>query len=258
MDEEIGNVAANLADHLNYWEQAGIKDLAPSPTGAAEAPVLAAAPGAEPAPETTLATPAPAVETRSETPAPAGGLDVLEAELAGCTRCSLAGGRTHIVYGVGDPKADVVFVGEAPGRDEDLKGEPFIGRAGQLLTTIIEQGMGVPRASVYICNTVKCRPPENRNPNPEELAACEPFLIRQLGEIRPRVIVAMGKFAAQALCRSDVPISRLRGNWHEYEGMAVMPTFHPAYLLRNPSAKRDVWDDIQLVMARVGLPVKDK
>ncbi len=177
----------------------------------------------------------------------------IQADLDGCTRCELAHGRNHIVFGVGNPNADVVFVGEAPGRDEDLKGEPFVGRAGQLLTDIIEKGMGLSRASVYICNTVKCRPPENRNPKPEELAACEPFLVRQLLAIRPKVIVAMGKFAAQDICRSEVPISRLRGNWHQYEGIDVMPTYHPAYLLRNPSAKRDVWDDIQQVMAKVGI-----
>ncbi|MBI5136656.1 MAG: uracil-DNA glycosylase [Nitrospirae bacterium] len=214
----------------------------------ASAPAARAAAAPQPV-ETTIPAAPPA-------PDPADSLTVIQAELDGCTRCTLANGRTHLVFGVGNPHADIVFVGEAPGRDEDLQGIPFVGRAGQLLTDIIEKGMGIPRASVYICNTVKCRPPDNRNPLPDELARCEPFLVRQLLAIRPKVIVAMGKFAAQAVCRSDAPISRLRGNWHKYEDIDVMPTYHPAYLLRNPSAKREVWDDIRQVMERVGLPVR--
>jgi len=235
--EELKSLAAQARDHVRYWQQAGVSHLA-LPQTAAPATDAGGGEGHAPAPD-----PGDAATT----------LKVLADELAGCTRCALAAGRTHVVFGVGDPQADVVFVGEGPGHDEDLKGEPFVGRAGQLLTDIIERGMGVPRASVYICNTVKCRPPGNRNPMPTELAACEPFLIRQVLAIRPKVIVALGKFAAQALCRSEVPISRLRGVWHTWEGIDVMPTFHPAYLLRNPSAKREVWADIQAVMTRVGL-----
>jgi len=237
---DMAATAARIAEHVRYWRAAGVRRVA----------VPEAAPPGAPAPVD--ATPAGAANANDA----AGVLRMMAAEVAGCTRCPLAGGRTQTVFGVGDPNADVVFVGEAPGRDEDLKGEPFVGRAGQLLTDIIERGMGVPRASVYICNVVKCRPPENRNPFPTELAACEPFLVRQLAAIRPKVIVALGKFAAQALCRSETPISRLRGQWQSYEGIPVMPTFHPAFLLRNPAAKREVWADIQEVMARVGLKAK--
>jgi uracil-DNA glycosylase family 4 len=239
---DMAGTAARIADHARYWKQAGVRAVAVPES----APRAESMQGAERQSESSSeANPNDAAET----------LRVLAAEVAGCTRCPLAGGRTHTVFGVGDPNADVVFVGEGPGRDEDLKGEPFVGRAGQLLTDIIERGMGVPRASVYICNTVKCRPPENRNPFPTELAACEPYLVAQLAAIRPKVIVALGKFAAQSLCRTETPISRLRGQWQEYEGIPVMPTYHPAYLLRNPSSKREVWEDIQAVMARVGLQV---
>jgi DNA polymerase len=156
---------------------------------------------------------------------------------------------------VGDPKARLMFVGEGPGEDEDLKGEPFVGKAGQLLTKMIE-AMGLRREDVYICNTVKCRPPNNRNPEPDELAACEPFLKGQLASVRPDAIVTLGKFAAQALLREQTPISRLRGQWREYEGIPVMPTFHPAYLLRSPQEKVKVWEDLQSVMKKLGLERK--
>ncbi len=180
------------------------------------------------------------------------------ADLGDCQRCKLAGGRTNLVFGVGDPHARLVFVGEGPGADEDAKGEPFVGRAGQLLTEIITKGMKVRRQDVYICNVVKCRPPGNRNPEPDEIAACEPFLVRQLGAIAPRVIVALGKFAAQTLLRSKTPITQLRGRWFDYQGIMLMPTFHPAYLLRNPGEKRLVWEDIQKVMRVLGLPIAGK
>jgi uracil-DNA glycosylase len=148
-----------------------------------------------------------------------------------------------------------MFVGEAPGADEDARGEPFVGRAGQLLTDIIERGMGLPRADVYICNVIKCRPPDNRNPEPDEVAACEPFLMRQIDLVRPRAIVALGTFAVQALLKVKTPISRLRGNWHEVRGVKLMPTFHPAYLLRSPGEKRWVWQDIQEVMKVLGIEI---
>jgi DNA polymerase len=154
---------------------------------------------------------------------------------------------------VGNARAELVFVGEAPGRDEDIKGEPFVGRAGQLLTEIITKGMGLRREEVYIANVVKCRPPENRNPEAEEIAACEPFLVKQLELIQPRVIVALGTFAAQTLLKTRTPITRLRGVWHTYHGVRVMPTFHPAYLLRNPQDKKIVWKDIQEVMRELGI-----
>jgi DNA polymerase len=145
-----------------------------------------------------------------------------------------------------------MFVGEAPGEDEDLQGLPFVGKAGQLLTKMIE-AMGLKRDDVYICNTVKCRPPNNRNPEPDELEACEPYLKGQLGAVKPEAIVTLGKFAAQALLRDQTPISRLRGQWRDYEGIPLMPTFHPAYLLRSPGEKGKVWDDLKQVMAKLGL-----
>ncbi|PLX77875.1 MAG: DNA polymerase [Desulfuromonas sp.] len=177
-------------------------------------------------------------------------LEEIAADLGDCHRCNLSKERQNIVFGVGNPDAEIVFVGEGPGREEDLRGEPFVGEAGRLLDRII-QAMGFQRSDVYICNVVKCRPPRNRDPEAEEIAACEPFLQRQLAAIRPRVIVALGKFAAQTLLQSQTPISRLRGRWAEYHGIPLMPTFHPAYLLRTPSGKRDVWEDMKQVMKRV-------
>jgi DNA polymerase len=183
----------------------------------------------------------------------AGSLERLRAEIGDCQRCKLAPHRTHLVFGVGNPRARLAFVGEAPGRDEDLKGEPFVGRAGQLLTEIITKGMKLAREDVYIANVIKCRPPDNRNPEPDEVASCEPFLLRQLELIGPEVIVALGKFAAQTLLRSKTPITQLRGRWYDYHGIKLMPTFHPAYLLRNPGDKRLVWEDIQKVMRALGI-----
>ncbi len=187
-----------------------------------------------------------------------GDLSALRDFIGECTRCKLAPLRTNIVFGVGNPKADLMFVGEAPGHDEDLRAEPFVGRAGQLLTDIIERGMGLTRAEVYICNVIKCRPPENRNPEGDEVAACEPFLFRQIDLVRPRVIVGLGTFAVQAVLKIKTPISKLRGNWHTVRGIKMMPTFHPAYLLRNPSDKRLVWSDIQAVMKELGRPIPQR
>jgi DNA polymerase len=175
-------------------------------------------------------------------------LEELRAALTDCRRCKLCAGRTQVVFGVGNPNADLMFIGEGPGRDEDLQGEPFVGRAGQLLTDIITKGMGLKRSDVYIANVVKCRPPENRNPEPDEVAACEPFLRKQIEFVRPEIIVAMGKFAVQALLQTKVPITKLRGHWHRYQGIKLMPTFHPAYLLRNPGDKKLVWEDIKKVI----------
>ena len=168
-------------------------------------------------------------------------------ELGDCQRCSLGKVRTNIVFGEGNPKAEIVFVGEAPGGDEDIQGRPFVGRAGQLLTKIIG-AMGLKRSDVYICNILKCRPPGNRNPKPEEIAACEPFLIKQLEAINPRVICALGTFAAHTLLKTEVPITVLRGKFHAYHGIQLMPTYHPAYLLRNQGAKKQVWEDVQKIM----------
>jgi DNA polymerase len=174
-------------------------------------------------------------------------LEDIRRELGNCQRCSLHQGRNNIVFGEGNPDADLVFVGEAPGADEDIQGRPFVGRAGQLFTKIIK-AMGLTRKEVYICNILKCRPPNNRNPRPEEIRACEPFLIKQLQAIKPKVICALGTFAAHTLLNTNVPISTLRGKFHSYQGIKFMPTYHPAYLLRNPGAKRQVWEDVQMIM----------
>ena len=174
-------------------------------------------------------------------------LVAVRTEIGDCTRCKLHTlGRTQVVFGAGNPNAQLMFVGEAPGRDEDLQGVPFIGRAGQLLTKIIE-AIELTREDVYIANVIKCRPPENRNPEPDEVETCEPFLFQQIDVIKPKVIVALGTFAARALLRSLDPISKLRGRVFEYRGSKLIPTFHPAYLLRNPSSKREVWEDMKLV-----------
>jgi len=182
-------------------------------------------------------------------------LDALKEVLGDCERCKLYKGRTHIVFGVGNPEAELMFVGEGPGEEEDRQGLPFVGRAGGLLTDIITKGMGLAREDVYIANVIKCRPPNNRNPQPDEIVACEPFLHRQIAIIRPRVIVTLGTFATQCLLKNRTPISKQRGHWHDYQGVPVMPTFHPAYLLRNPGDKRIVWQDIKLVMDRLDLPI---
>jgi DNA polymerase len=174
-------------------------------------------------------------------------LAAIRADIGDCTRCKLHTlGRKQIVFGVGNPEADLMFVGEAPGADEDEQGIPFVGRAGQLLTKIIE-AIDLRRDDVYIANIIKCRPPQNRNPEPDEVASCEPFLFRQVDVIAPKVIVALGKYAAQTLLQTDSPISRLRGRVFDYRGAKLIPTFHPAYLLRNPSSKREVWEDMKLV-----------
>jgi uracil-DNA glycosylase family 4 len=177
-------------------------------------------------------------------------LDAVRADLGDCKRCSLHRTRRNIVFGDGNPEADLLFVGEAPGADEDEQGRPFVGRAGQLLTKIIE-AMGLKREEVYICNILKCRPPGNRNPETAEISACEPFLIKQIEAINPRVICALGTFAAHTLLRSETPISVLRGQFHSYQGIPLMPTYHPAYLLRNPGAKKQVWEDVRKVMKRL-------
>jgi DNA polymerase len=168
---------------------------------------------------------------------------------ADCSRCKLHTlGRRQVVFGVGDPEAELMFVGEAPGADEDIQGEPFVGKAGQLLTKIIE-AIGLTREQVYIANVIKCRPPGNRNPELDEVEQCEPFLFRQIDAIQPKVIVALGKFAAQCLLKTDTPITRLRGREFLYRDAVLIPTFHPAYLLRNPSSKREVWEDMKRVRA---------
>ncbi len=195
----------------------------------------------------------PVTETRSQAEdvvlfkSPADALVAIRNDIGDCTRCKLHTlGRRQVVFGVGNPQADLMFVGEAPGADEDIQGEPFVGRAGQLLTKIIE-AIGLSRGDVYIANVIKCRPPQNRNPEQDEVETCEPFLFKQIDVIQPKVIVALGTFAARGLLRTLDPISRLRGRVFEYRGAKLIPTFHPAYLLRNPASKREVWEDMKLV-----------
>ncbi|MDI9569768.1 MAG: uracil-DNA glycosylase [Pseudomonadota bacterium] len=225
---------------------------------AAERPPAASPPGVRgstappPAPRTIPAEQAAPGEAErtpplTASPAVAPDLEGLRAELGNCRRCRLHLGRRNLVFGEGSPRATLVFVGEAPGADEDAQGRPFVGRAGQLLTRIIE-AMNMKRSEVYICNILKCRPPGNRNPDSVEIAACEPFLVRQLQAIRPRAICALGTIAAQTLLKTGAPISTLRGRWHSYHDIPLMPTYHPAYLLRNPAQKRQVWEDVQKIM----------
>lgn len=176
----------------------------------------------------------------------------LHTAAAGCERCALSKTRRNVVFGDGNRSARLVFVGEAPGADEDQQGLPFVGRAGQLLTNII-RAMGLEHKDVYICNILKCRPPGNRNPLPEEIRLCEPYLKRQLALISPEIICALGSFAAKTLLQTETPITALRGRFHSYAGIKLMPTYHPAYLLRNPQAKKQVWEDVQLIMKEIGL-----
>jgi uracil-DNA glycosylase len=230
-----------LAEHLRFFEQLGVKGFRREPEWASR-------------PEDRPASP-PQGNSGAPGVAPPGGgspaedLAAIRADLGECTRCKLSrAGRHHIVFGVGNAHAELMFVGEAPGQDEDLQGEPFVGRAGQKLTQIIA-AMGFRRDEVYIANVIKCRPPGNRNPEPDEVVTCEPFLFRQIDAIRPTVVVALGTFAARSLLKTEDPISRLRGRVYTYRGAKLIATFHPAYLLRNPSCRRDVWEDMQKAMA---------
>ncbi|MEQ1897254.1 MAG: uracil-DNA glycosylase [Vicinamibacterales bacterium] len=226
----------DLAAHLEYLAELGVTGISSDPAWRTRrqgdpAPVAMTAPSTSPS----------LAATNAGT-----GLSMIRADIGDCTRCKLHSGRNQIVFGVGNPAADLMFVGEAPGADEDMQGLPFVGRAGQLLTKIIE-AIGLTRDQVYIANVIKCRPPGNRNPEPDEVEQCEPFLFRQIDAIKPKVIVALGKFAAQSLLRSAEPISKLRGREFPFRDAVLMPTFHPAYLLRNPSSKREVWDDMKRV-----------
>jgi uracil-DNA glycosylase family 4 len=246
----------SISDYIAQLKEEGLEGVpVERPTPAAIALTAAPAPSA-PAPRKThpANVPSGSVELFSKYPGleKTGSLEELREFIGDCARCKLAPGRTNLVFGVGDPKAELMFVGEGPGADEDERGEPFVGRAGQLLTDIIERGMRMRRRDVYICNVVKCRPPGNRNPEPDEVAACEPFLMRQIEIVRPKVIVGLGTFAVQSLLKVKTPISKLRGRWHEVRGTMMMPTFHPAYLLRNPADKRLVWADVQEVMKALG------
>jgi DNA polymerase len=253
---ELADLAGALRAWAEYEAELGA-DGYPLVAPAAVSTLVDATPAASAPPTAPLLPPAPAPVSPAPPGDPGGAaaatLEGLRGAIGDCRRCKLAPHRTNLVFGVGNPRARLVFVGEAPGRDEDRKGEPFVGRAGQLLTEIITKGMKLRREDVYIANVIKCRPPENRNPEPDEVASCEPFLLRQLDLIAPEVIVALGKFAVQTLLRSKTPITQLRGRWYDYHGIRLMPTFHPAYLLRNPGDKRLVWEDIQKVMRALGI-----
>lgn len=247
-----GDVAARPDADPSAGMPAAGQPVAPEPepqagaSGAGEPPA-----GAVPEVTTSWRAPSlwePGVAVRSEAPA-ADRLARVREELGDCTRCGLHGGRTHLVFGVGNPDADLMFVGEAPGRDEDLRGEPFVGRAGQLLTKIIE-AIDLRREDVYIANVIKCRPPDNRNPERDEVETCRPFLFAQIDAVRPRVLVALGSFAVRTLLEDDkLPISRARGRVYACRGTKLIPTFHPAFLLRSPDRKRDVWEDMKRVRA---------
>jgi uracil-DNA glycosylase len=234
-----------LAEHLRFLAELGVPGLSRDNAWRARAPgeQNAGSPVSKfsSSPVSQLAS--SAVPQFSSSPV---SLPAIREEIGDCTRCKLHRlGRRQIVFGVGSPHAALMFAGEAPGRDEDVQGIPFVGRAGQLLTKMIE-AIGLARGDVYIANVIKCRPPENRNPEPDEVAACEPFLFRQVETIKPKVIVALGTFAAQTLLKTTDPISRLRGRVFNYGGAKLIPTFHPAYLLRSPERKRDAWEDLKL------------
>lgn len=240
---------------------AGVTDLprkaprpAPAPEPVAKAPRAEPAPAARPAVAGAPPKAAPPASTTAPIdPGAASTLEVLSSQVAGCTACGeLAATRTQTVFGVGDPNARLCFMGEAPGADEDRLGEPFVGRAGQLLTKMIE-ACTLRRGEVYILNVLKCRPPGNRNPTSDEASACRPFLLRQLELIDPEYVCCLGAVAAQNFLETDTPIGRLRGRVHHHAGRKVICTYHPAYLLRNPSAKKQAWDDLKLLMREMGV-----
>jgi uracil-DNA glycosylase family 4 len=234
--DERGELLSALAERARYF--ATLTELGPARRAAAPAVVAALEASQPPAPQ------APAALAGD----PGAVLRAIREDLGDCQRCRLAAGRTTIVFGQGNPRARLMFVGEAPGADEDEQGLAFVGRAGQLLTDIIEKGMRMRREDVWIGNVLKCRPPGNRNPEADEILSCQPFLERQIEAIGPRVIVGLGKFGGQWLLKTAEPISRIRGRVGEYRGIKVVPTWHPAYLLRNPGAKKEVWEDMKLVL----------
>lgn len=236
------NPRDQLAEHLAFYEELGVTGTSRDPAWTTRISRPDVQSTEESRVEIPVAVPVPLVQSDQV-------LAGIQTDIGDCTRCKLhKAGRHTIVFGVGSPDADLMFVGEAPGRDEDLQGIPFVGRAGQKLTQIIE-AIGLTRDQVYIANVIKCRPPENRNPEPDEVDTCEPFLFRQIDAIRPKVIVALGTFAARSLLKTMDPISRLRGRVYDYRGAKLIPTFHPAFLLRNPACRREVWEDMKKVRA---------
>ena len=253
IQQKLLEIVTQVRTHLEYQKALGVtvveSPVVPASVAAVVAqPVIKSVKAAEPAP--------PEPENKKATvtlspPASSGTLSMVREELGECTRCKLCKGRHSIVFGEGNPEARLIFIGEGPGQEEDQQGRPFVGAAGQLLTDIIVKGMQLKREDVYICNIVKCRPPENRNPEPDEIEACEPFLIKQLQAIKPQCIVALGNVAVKTLLKTKAGITSLRGAWQTYQGIPLMPTFHPAYLLRAPGDKKLVWEDIKKVMAEM-------
>jgi DNA polymerase len=251
----------DVAEHLRYYADLGVEGFSRDRAWRARAADAQGAVAVTGKPESEHDTPLVCLAGADTASAPPPGalhaaplarsrteaLAIVRADLGECTRCKLHKGRIKLVFGTGNAEARLMFVGEGPGAEEDEQGVPFVGRAGQLLTQIIK-AMGLEREDVYIANVVKCRPPGNRNPEPDEIEQCEPFLMRQMDVIKPAVVVALGKFAAQTLLRTAEPISKIRGRFHPVGDTSVMPTFHPSYLLRNPAAKREVWEDMKAVM----------
>jgi len=261
----VTDLREQAAEHLRFFADLGVAGVSRDvrwKSRAADSPQVPVS-GSQP--------PAAGAQAASGTPRPVPG-DVIQIARSGaealaaikadigpdCPRCKLATlGRKQVVFGVGNPDADLMFVGEAPGADEDIQGIPFVGRAGQLLTKMI-LAINLERDQVYIANVIKCRPPGNRNPEPDEIAACEPFLFQQIDAVRPRVIVALGAFAAKTLLRTEDPISRLRGRAYDFRGAKLIPTFHPSFLLRSPDRKRDAWEDLKRARALLTAPVGDR
>lgn len=254
---DVKELGSEILEHLRFYREMGVGLVAAGlqapaltrrrPSGHDEPSAQAAASG----PGNRMSHPrvrvsAPAAGLFDGPPPEREELEEIRADLGDCRRCKLAPGRTNIVFGAGNPRAELMFVGEAPGADEDRQGLPFVGLAGRLLTKIIE-AIDMRREDVYICNILKCRPPGNRNPESEEIAACSPFLFRQIASVEPKVICALGTFGAQTLLRTREPISRLRGHFIDFRGAKFMATFHPAYLLRNPQEKRKVWEDVKKI-----------
>jgi DNA polymerase len=243
----------DLSDHLRFFGELGVAGISSDPAwrhrlGSTITPVEPDTSSADAIPAVDVPEAAPLAVVRPGQEA----LATIREDLGDCTRCKLhTMGRRQIVFGVGNPAAELMFVGEAPGADEDIQGEPFVGRAGQLLTKMIE-AMGFQRSEVYIANVLKCRPPGNRNPEPDEVEQCEPFLFRQVASVQPRVIVALGAFAVRTLLKSNAPVSRLRNLVHEYHGAKVVATYHPSFLLRSPAYKREAWEDLKKALTLLG------
>jgi len=253
-----------LRERVDYYREMGIHDFYRRGQAADAAEESAIPAGAAPEVRSTSVAQIALMDVGAPSVAPIRAADPVEAlrvireDLGECTRCVLHKGRKQIVFGVGNPRAELMFVGEGPGADEDEQGEPFVGRAGQLLTKMIEDGMGLRRADVYIANVVKCRPPGNRTPEREECDTCSPFLLRQIDAIAPRVIVCLGAVAAKTLLAVNESMGALRGRWHDFRGTRLAVTYHPAYLLRDPRQKGEAWKDLQMVMEYLGIPIPRK